>query len=200
MIPFYLHPMSWGLKGQQLEIEQARYELGDGYIFKKEELELKLKYKDISQESHDADLLELDYRFGELTDEQYETNKIELLPDTDEKKRASFDCLFKFGHISEREYNKSIHSLEGKAWVDISSDFDPKEGIDGVSFDLDWNDVFIEELRENDYEGDSDDDLVDAWLADICKTIAAEENVIPFNPATVIQSFKNKEAGTTDYS
>lgn len=39
------------------------------------------------------------------------------------------------------------------------------------SIELDWNTEFITLLRGHGYTGQSDEELVDAWLNDVCKTI-----------------------------
>lgn len=52
----------------------------------------------------------------------------------------------------------------------IKMDFDlnnPRLG----SMELDWNDQFIELLKQHGYQGASPEDLVDAWLNDICRNI-----------------------------
>jgi len=54
----------------------------------------------------------------------------------------------------------------------IKLDFDPKNPRLG-SLELDWNDQFIDLLAEHGYRGNNAEELVDAWLNDICKTILA---------------------------
>lgn len=52
----------------------------------------------------------------------------------------------------------------------IKMDFDinnPRLG----SMELDWNDQFIELLKQHGYQGATPEDLVDAWLNDICRNI-----------------------------
>ena len=54
----------------------------------------------------------------------------------------------------------------------LKLDFDPQNPRLG-SLELDWNDQFIDLLAEHGYRGNSAEELVDAWLNDICKTILA---------------------------
>lgn len=52
----------------------------------------------------------------------------------------------------------------------LKMDFDinnPRMG----SMELDWNDQFIELLKKHGYQGATPEDLVDAWLNDICRNI-----------------------------
>ena len=52
-------------------------------------------------------------------------------------------------------------------------DNNPRNGF----FELDWNKYFIKELRVNGYQGDSEEEIVDAWFKELCGTIAQEEGV-----------------------
>ena len=49
-------------------------------------------------------------------------------------------------------------------------DFDPKNPRLG-SLELDWNEEFIMLLQEHGYTGGSAEEIVDAWLTDICRNI-----------------------------
>jgi len=56
----------------------------------------------------------------------------------------------------------------------LKLDFDPSNPRVG-SMELDWNQEFIALLREHGYAGNSDEDLVDAWMNDICRNILMNE-------------------------
>lgn len=59
--------------------------------------------------------------------------------------------------------------------VDILKfDFDPVNPRLG-SIELDWNDEFVELLQQHGYVGKSAEDIVDLWLNDVCKNIAANQ-------------------------
>jgi hypothetical protein len=49
-------------------------------------------------------------------------------------------------------------------------DFDPKNPRLG-SLELDWNEEFIMLLQQHGYTGGSAEEIVDAWLNDICRNI-----------------------------
>ena len=48
---------------------------------------------------------------------------------------------------------------------------DPKLG----SIELDWNKEFVDLLRLNGYLGLTDEDVVNRWLSDVCRNIAASD-------------------------
>jgi hypothetical protein len=54
----------------------------------------------------------------------------------------------------------------------LKLDFDPQNPRLG-SLELDWNDQFIDLLAEHGYRGGTAEELVDAWLNDICRNILA---------------------------
>ena len=76
--------------------------------------------------------------------------------------------------------------------VDILKfDFDPVNPRLG-SIELDWNDEFVELLQKHGYAGKSAEDIVDAWLNDVCRNIANNQyqgsNISPetLSPSNII--------------
>jgi len=63
---------------------------------------------------------------------------------------------------------KAIAAPEVKV---LKMDFDPTNPRLG-SMELDWNPEFVETLRQAGYSGIKEEDIVDAWLRDVCRTIA----------------------------
>ena len=49
-----------------------------------------------------------------------------------------------------------------------------KKNLSNGSFELDWNDAFIKELRALGYPGKTDEDVVDLWFRNICRNVLAE--------------------------
>ena len=55
----------------------------------------------------------------------------------------------------------------------------PRNGF----FELDWNEYFVRDLRLNGYQGDSEEEIVDAWFKELCGNIAKDEGIAsPDNP------------------
>ena len=42
-------------------------------------------------------------------------------------------------------------------------------------FELDWNDEFVNMLKQNGYEGASQEEIVDRWFQTLCRTIGNEQ-------------------------
>ena len=72
---------------------------------------------------------------------------------------------------------KERATAENRPWVSVLethvNEKDPKNGF----FDLDWNDEFIRYLRLNGYQGQTQEEIVDKWFTDLCRTVATEQNV-----------------------
>jgi len=49
----------------------------------------------------------------------------------------------------------------------------PRNGF----FELDWNDEFVNMLKQNGYTGESEEEIVDRWFQSLCKTIGNEQGV-----------------------
>ena len=49
----------------------------------------------------------------------------------------------------------------------------PRNGF----FELDWNDEFVNMLKQSGYEGQSEEEIVDRWFQTLCKTIGNEQGI-----------------------
>lgn len=185
-IPFDLHLMSWGLKGEAYEEARARYHL-EGYDLdmaladirfrrdpvarRKEILRIDRDHGKISLYEYERELLklegrgddlranlELDVKFGKL--DAYETERslatIEIKDETERAIRL-LEIDFQFGKLKEREFEKAVATVKGEPWVGILDDgFDLEQGVNGFYFILDWNQPWIEYLKTAGYGNRSD--------------------------------------------
>jgi hypothetical protein len=186
-IPFGWLPGHWGLSGHIREEARILYEISDPY---EQELALiKLRYK-TNQHNRDLEIVELDNRFGKFEDEySYEETKLRLsikakFQDEDDEvkikelNRGLNKLKLKYKKISELEYEKEMADIEDQPWVGVkNSTYDPKNGLGGLEFELDWNDSFIKFLNDNGYTGLTDQMTVEAWFNDLCKSVVAEEGL-----------------------
>ena len=70
---------------------------------------------------------------------------------------------------------KALANVDNEPWVKVLNVDVNEENVSQGFFELDWNDPFVAMLRENGYEGDEDELIVDKWFSDLCKTIVREE-------------------------
>ncbi len=69
---------------------------------------------------------------------------------------------------------KEIATEKGEAYISVLSVELDKKNLSNGSFELDWNDAFIKELRALGYPGKTDEDVVDLWFRNICRNVLAE--------------------------
>jgi len=69
---------------------------------------------------------------------------------------------------------KELATKEGKPWVNVLGFSLNTDNTDIGSFELDWNDIFLAQLKAAGYKGDSEEKIVDQWFQNICRNIIAE--------------------------
>jgi hypothetical protein len=172
-VPFGYLPAHWGLAGKTREIAKAEYELS-GYELAEKLLCLEYEDDDTNKEFQKK-ILDLRLKHKKITELAYYRNLAELIDDPKQKELALLELDYKEGKVKEVEYQKKSATLKGEPWVIVlSMDFDHKNSLEG-SFELDWNDLFVEQLKAEGYKGVSPDKIVNQWFMEVCRNVAMEE-------------------------
>lgn len=136
-----------------------------------DEFEYETKKIDITvQDEKERDLkkLRLERKFKKITKEEYDYR----LADIEYKNNEDLPFVKlaldrEYNKISQNEYDKRVYSLKNQPWVGvISNEYNPGEKSDGFTFELDWNDAFVDMLRTEGYNGPSDEAIVEQWFED----------------------------------
>jgi len=63
-----------------------------------------------------------------------------------------------------------------EAWVGVLNTHVNNENIRNGFFELDWNEFFIVQLKQEGYgeDGDKDEEIVDRWFRELCANIVAD--------------------------
>jgi hypothetical protein len=95
---------------------------------------------------------------------------------------------------------KAVPPPKAEPKVDILKfDFDPSNPKLG-SIELDWNSEFVELLTKHGYFGNSEEEIVDKWLNDVCRTIITNQYPgMPISPAAIVNK-KDIGKGKTEIS
>lgn len=97
------------------------------------------------------------------------------LVDNVEKELAKNEVLLQEGEITQSEADKEKARITKEPWVEVKrmevNPDDPKAGY----MELDWNEHFVAMLQEKGYVGKSDEDVVNKWFNDICRTVLMQE-------------------------
>ena len=74
---------------------------------------------------------------------------------------------------------KERATAKGESWVAVLDTKVNPENIRNGFFELDWNDLFIVQLRQAGYgfEGDPEEEIVDRWFRDIVSQMLSEEGL-----------------------
>lgn len=111
--------------------------------------------------AYDYELALLKHEHNVITETEY---KLEL---------AALEL--KDGKITELEYEKRVAMINDVSWVKVIGLDTDKDNPGNGSLELDWNPKFVAELKEHGYEGATEEQIVDQWLSELCKTIAAQK-------------------------
>lgn len=176
LLPFWLMPASWGLKGRSKQIAQAEYYL-EG-----EELEyeiLKIHYNvDPDGECHDylQEKNDLDHKFGKIDDFDHAMEKINISHNYDKITDDEYTIQvaeLKYSHerIGKDERDKTVAKIKGEPYVNVLSMGIDDQNVSQGYIELDWNEEFVKALHEAGYTGTSDEDVVNQWFNSICRTV-----------------------------
>lgn len=162
-LPFGLFPGSWGLKGKTREVAKAEYELVGEALQKK-----LIKIKCDDENECQLELLTLKRRNKHITKEEYDYKYAELkYKDTPEYIDIALELDRKYEKITDIEYQKKSATLNNEPWVGvIHSEYKPGEMSDGFSFELDWNIEFVKLLKQEGYNGATEEEIVEQWFED----------------------------------
>jgi hypothetical protein len=169
LIPFAWLPAAWGMKGKTRQRAQAEYEL-EGI-----ELERVLIDLDYVGLERDIKLIELDYEHGVTTVYDKDRALANLTLKDNELAIKLLEIDFAERKLTDMEYDKKLATLKGEGWVRIINVKPEGDKPNHGELELDWNDAFVEELRQGGYEGAADEQVVDMWLSDLCRNIAMEQ-------------------------
>lgn len=172
LIPFSWLPGAWGLHGKTREIAEAEYYL-TGIELEKRILEI--RKDDFDLDEYTRKCWDIDLKHNIISQEKYNRLIVSQIKDEKQKNLASAELDFQEGKITENEYAKKVATLNNERWVKVLSlSFDGKNPKEG-SFELDWNDKFVEDLKADGYDGHTPENIVNQWFVTVCRNVALEE-------------------------
>lgn len=76
---------------------------------------------------------------------------------------------------------KELATKKGEPWVQVLDTHVNKDNIKNGFFELDWNDLFVLQLKQAGYgfEGDPDEEIVDRWFRDIVSQMLTADGQDP---------------------
>ena len=105
-----------------------------------------------------------------------EEARLRINEDAEEKRKAIEEAELE---ILKKRDPKAYATRKGEPWVSVLDVKVNKENIRNGFFELDWNDLFIQELIQNGYgvANDPQEEIVDRWFRDIIYQMLDEEGL-----------------------
>lgn len=83
---------------------------------------------------------------------------------------------------------KERATAKGEPWVSVLDTHVNKDNIRNGFFELDWNELFVLQLKQAGYgfDGDPEEEIVDRWFRDIVRNMLTDEGLDPSRGAGYI--------------
>lgn len=111
------------------------------------------------------------YSGDELEDKLLEINT----PDPDELAVARLANQLKKEKITQTQHDKEVAKIRKEPWVNVVKMGINPSNVSAGFIELDWNDEFVIMLQENGYTGASDEEIVNKWFNNVCRTVLIQE-------------------------
>jgi hypothetical protein len=107
--------------------------------------------------------------------EKLESAKAQALLETEAATKAAEEA--KAAEELAKITPKERANKKGEPWVSVLDTHVNKDNIRNGFFELDWNDHFVLQLKQEGYgfDGDPDEEIVDRWFRDIVRNMLADE-------------------------
>lgn len=163
---------------------------GDSVRRAKDNLQLDLRYGKIDQFDYEMECLkidgnaedkrrvtELEFEYKKIDDYEFAKRIIEMdEPEGVEREVKLIELDKKHGKVTPKQFEKKLATLKEEPWIGIIDDgFDLNQGINGLFFELDWNDYWIEYLQLNGYAGETQEAIVEQWFNDVNRAAVADQ-------------------------
>lgn len=107
------------------------------------------------------------------------TEMEEAIAETIKKKQEVEDELVKTQESARiaKLSNKELATEKKEPYVSVVNTHINPENVRNGFFELDWNEYFVLELRNNGYQGETEEEVVDQWFQELCRNVGAEANI-----------------------
>jgi hypothetical protein len=80
-------------------------------------------------------------------------------------------------HQAEPVSAKEQATLNKEPYIAVLNTHVNPENIRTGFLELDWNDYFILQLKNNGYEGSTEEEIVDVWFQELCRNIGESQKI-----------------------
>jgi hypothetical protein len=113
-----------------------------------------------------------------------------MLAEVEAKKIEADESLKKAQEAEElsKLTPKERANKKGEPWVAVLNTHVNKENVRNGFFELDWNEQFVLQLKQQGYgfDGDKDEEIVDRWFRELCANVVVDEGITtPVNTGVI---------------
>lgn len=187
-------------KEKDLKINEIEFFFGLKPEYDYEVKKIDITYPNKNNKMYKMAILDLDKKFKNISDYEYEIKFNDLVyeKDTKEWQHKKNDIDLKFGKITEHAHEKCKLTIEGEPYFSVVSE---KYDNGKIEFELDWNTIFIKKLKEEGMVGYTDQQMVDLYFKEICKQVAEEEEIFEYQEENFGPNIYREETdGVATYS
>ena len=117
----------------------------------------------------------IEYRYkGETKERKLIDLKYDPEVDKSAYAHAQLKVDLRYGYIDDEEYKKQKCDIYDEPWVDVVSMSVETDDPNYGQMELDYNQAFVDYLKNNEIEGDTDEQIIENWFNMVCKNIALE--------------------------
>ena len=141
--------------------------------------------------------LELQLKHGQIDEQTYDREYIELIRDEDKKYLAALKYSLKYDEITQNEYDKELSTFNKEPWFSFDVDFDEENNDLIMSFD--YNEYFWKKLRAEGHPGNDENEIIDNFIKDWGRKLATEDYSGDYDTKlTSVNDEMNQQTGSTD--
>ena len=100
--------------------------------------------------------------------------------EVDKKVKIRYNCSMKVKKTAKttikKKNSKGSKKSEEPMVKVLNLNVNPENPRNGF-FELDWNDEFVNMLKQSGYQGASEEEIVDRWFQTLCRTIGNEQGI-----------------------
>lgn len=95
---------------------------------------------------------------------------------------------------------KELATEKKEPWVAVLDTHVNKDNIRNGFFELDWNEYFVLQLREEGYTGETEEAVVDQWFQELCRNVGAESDINMERRSSGYVNRALRDDGRTEFS
>ena len=145
-------------------------------------------------------IAEIEYYYYEGEEKDRLINSLE--EDNFRRNIKDLEIDLKYEKITELEFEKKTATLKDEPWVNANIVFDDPKKPNNGRFEVDYNEIWIQQLREKGFSGNNDDEILDKWIKSLNAQVLYESGITDIGmPDEDEQIIKEQlDDGRTSYS